>query len=377
VSLFRVRGRRPLLAALVAVAVLVGPNVADAGRRDDERRALIERQVALFGELDALTASDEELTNAINTLDVWVELQQAEVTLAQDELAQLTVAAAEARRVEAEKQAEVSALEGQMAEMAIAAYVSPPQADQMQTILTATAPSNAASLGVYLDVQNRRDTDIVRQLRDARAALGDQRELAEDAERRAETARNNAVQHLEDLVLARDQNQWFRAEVQVRMDNAQFESDLIGLGIQALNQEMLDEARSRLGSNKVVSVRGIRVHESVAPQLDALLAAAEADGVPLGGGGFRSPEEQIELRRAHCGNDPVSIWEKPPGECSPPTAKPGTSLHEIGLAIDFTFRGVSISGHGNPGFQWLAANAQRFGFHNLPSEPWHWSVDGT
>ena len=376
-SLFRVRGRRPLLAALVAVAVLVGPNVADAGRRDDERRALIERQVALFGELDALTASDEELTNAINTLDVWVELQQTEVTLAQDELAQLTVAAAEARRVEAEKQAEVSALEGQMAEMAIAAYVSPPQADQMQTILTATAPSNAASLGVYLDVQNRRDTDIVRQLRDARAALGDQRELAEDAERRAETARNNAVQHLEDLVLARDQNQWFRAEVQVRMDNAQFESDLIGLGIQALNQEMLDEARSRLGSNKVVSVRGIRVHESVAPQLDALLAAAEADGVPLGGGGFRSPEEQIELRRAHCGNDPVSIWEKPPGECSPPTAKPGTSLHEIGLAIDFTFRGVSISGHGSPGFQWLAANAQRFGFHNLPSEPWHWSVDGT
>lgn len=25
---------------------------------------------------------------------------------------------------------------------------------------------------------------------------------------------------------------------------------------------------------------------------------------------------------------------------------------------------------------WLHANAGRFGFVNLPSEPWHWSVDG-
>ena len=28
------------------------------------------------------------------------------------------------------------------------------------------------------------------------------------------------------------------------------------------------------------------------------------------------------------------------------------------------------------GFQWLRANAGRFGFRNLPSEPWHWSTNG-
>ena len=27
-------------------------------------------------------------------------------------------------------------------------------------------------------------------------------------------------------------------------------------------------------------------------------------------------------------------------------------------------------------FVWLAANAGRFGFSNLPSEPWHWSTTG-
>lgn len=376
-SLFRLRGRRPLLAALVALAVLALPSVADAGRRDDERRDLIERQMALVAELDALTASDEELASAIATLDAWVELQQGEVVGLQDELARLMVVASEARVIEAEKQAEVDVLEDQMVEMAVAAYVSPPQADQVQTILSASAPTQVASLGVYLDVQNRRDTDIVRQLREARAALGDQRYRAEEAELRAEIARDAAVRTLESLVLARQQNQYFRNEVRNRIDAAQFESDLIGLDLLRINQQTLDEARSRLGSNRLVSVRGIRVHESVGPQLEALLTAAEADGVSLGGGGFRTTEEQIVLRRAHCGDDPVSIWEKPPGECSPPTAKPGTSLHELGLAIDFTYRGGTISSHASPGFQWLAANAHRFGFHNLPSEPWHWSLDGT
>ncbi len=376
-SLFRLRGRRPLLAALVALAVLALPSVADAGRRDDERRDLIERQMALVAELDALTASDEELASAIATLDAWVELQQGEVVGLQDELARLMVVASEARVIEAEKQAEVDVLEDQMVEMAVAAYVSPPQADQVQTILSASAPTQVASLGVYLDVQNRRDTDIVRQLREARAALGDQRYRAEEAELRAEIARDAAVRTLESLVLARQQNQYFRNEVRNRIDAAQFESDLIGLDLLRINQQTLDEARSRLGSNRLVSVRGIRVHESVGPQLEALLTAAEADGVSLGGGGFRTTEEQIVLRRAHCGDDPVSIWEKPPGECSPPTAKPGTSLHELGLAIDFTYRGGPISSHASPAFQWLAANAHRFGFHNLPSEPWHWSLDGT
>jgi hypothetical protein len=377
VSLFRLRGRRPLLAALVAVAVLIVPNVADAGRRDDERRELIDRQMALVAELDALTASDEELAGALATLEVWVQLQQGEVAAAQDELARLMVVAAEARRVEAEKQAEVAALEDRMAEMAVAAYVAPPQADQMQTLLSADAPADAASLNVYLDVQNERDTDIVRQLRDARAALGDQRQEAEDAELRAGVARDGAVRHLEELLVARQQNQLFLDEVRARMGAAQYASDLIGFELHQMNQEMLEEARARLGSNRLVSVRGIKVHESIAPQLEALLAAAEADGVVLGGGGFRTPEEQIELRRAHCGDDPVSIWEKPPGECSPPTARPGTSLHEIGLAVDFTYRGQTISSHASPAFQWMAANAHRFGFYNLPSEPWHWSVDGT
>jgi D-alanyl-D-alanine carboxypeptidase len=51
-------------------------------------------------------------------------------------------------------------------------------------------------------------------------------------------------------------------------------------------------------------------------------------------------------------------------------------MHELGLAIDFTLNGSLISSRSNPGYQWLAANAGGYGFYNLPSEPWHWSVNG-
>jgi len=125
----------------------------------------------------------------------------------------------------------------------------------------------------------------------------------------------------------------------------------------------------------IVDVAGIRVHAAIAPKLQAMLAAARADGVPLGGWGYRSTQQQIQLRIAHCGPTPEDIWLKPSSQCSPPTARPGASMHERGLAVDFHLAGRSISTRDSPGYQWLAANAATFGFFNLPSEPWHWSVN--
>jgi len=130
------------------------------------------------------------------------------------------------------------------------------------------------------------------------------------------------------------------------------------------------------GIPDIVDVRGIKVAREIAPKIKDLLAAAEAAGVRLSGGGYRSREEQIRLRILHCGNSQYDIYERPANQCKPPTAPPGRSNHERGLAIDFRYNGQPIKSRDNPGFQWLAANAARFGLHNLPSEPWHWSVDG-
>ncbi len=126
----------------------------------------------------------------------------------------------------------------------------------------------------------------------------------------------------------------------------------------------------------IVSVRGIQVARKIAPQVEALLAAAEGEGVRLSGWGYRSTARQIELRKQHCGTSDYDIYQKPASQCTPPTAPPGRSMHEQGLAIDFTYNGAGIPTQSNPGFQWLARNAVRFGLYNLPSEPWHWSVNG-
>jgi LAS superfamily LD-carboxypeptidase LdcB len=114
----------------------------------------------------------------------------------------------------------------------------------------------------------------------------------------------------------------------------------------------------------------------MAPHLEALLAHAHADGVPLGGWGHRTIESQIRLRERHCGPTPEDIWVKPAAECSPPTARPGASMHERGLAVDFHLGGQSIGTRSSPGYRWLAEHAATYGFYNLPSEPWHWSVNG-
>jgi hypothetical protein len=123
-------------------------------------------------------------------------------------------------------------------------------------------------------------------------------------------------------------------------------------------------------------VQGIRVHKCIANNVDRLLNNARTAGVSLGGGGWRDPQSQVDLRRAHCGTSNYDIYDKPSSQCSPPTARPGTSMHERGLAIDFTYNGAIIGSHSNPGFVWLAANSNSYGFQNLPSEPWHWSTSG-
>lgn len=131
-----------------------------------------------------------------------------------------------------------------------------------------------------------------------------------------------------------------------------------------------------VSESELVWVGGIRVHASIAVPLRNLLDAAAADGIVFGGGGYRSGAQQIYLRRAHCGTSQWAIYSKPAYQCRPPTARPGNSMHERGLAVDFTYNGRTITSRNNAGFRWLQANAAQYGLYNLPSEPWHWSTNG-
>ena len=124
------------------------------------------------------------------------------------------------------------------------------------------------------------------------------------------------------------------------------------------------------------TVRGITVNVRIEDQLRGFLVAMEEEGFTLGGGGYRNNAKQIELRRQHCGTSDWEVWEMPASQCRPPTARPGRSHHEVGLAVDFTYNGSIIRSRNTEVFKAMARIAGGYGFVNLPSEPWHWSNTG-
>ena len=122
----------------------------------------------------------------------------------------------------------------------------------------------------------------------------------------------------------------------------------------------------------------IKVAGTIAGNVQALLDSAAAQGVSLcASSGWRSPEHQIELRRQNCGTSTYAIYSMPSSQCNPPTARPGSSMHERGLAIDFSCNGGGAIRRGNSCWNFLVANANSYGLYNLPSEPWHWSTTGS
>ena len=118
------------------------------------------------------------------------------------------------------------------------------------------------------------------------------------------------------------------------------------------------------------------IHRCLQRSVDLLLRDFNAQATSenhLGGWVWRSNDRQIDLRQEHCGTTPYDIYEKPANQCSPPTARPGYSSHQDGLAIDFYCQsGILTENNCGGAFQWLDCNAARYGLVNLPSENWHW-----
>lgn len=77
--------------------------------------------------------------------------------------------------------------------------------------------------------------------------------------------------------------------------------------------------------------------------------------------GRRSRDQQIALRKAHCGTSKYAIYDAPASSCSPPTARPGSSKHETGEAADLG---------GDLGYAHARANELHIHFP-VGGEDWH------
>jgi hypothetical protein len=384
--------------ALFVLALVVGPSVASeaAGRSDPsaERAKVRAQKAKVATQVNALKATDAQVDRALSDLQANVNGQQQRANEAQRAANEAAAAAEEARAAVVAKQAEIDQLKAQVREFAVQAFVHPPGDDALAAMDT-DDPGQAAERRALLELQSTNDADLLDQLGAAQEDLQVQKQLAEDASNRANQKKAEVQARLDDLKAARDQQAAYADQVQDRLDHALAEADSLAaldasLSAQIRQQEEARAARAGSGTGRssrggpignVNTARascpgggGITVAESIVDNLQKLLNAASADGVQLCGGGYRSSEAQIQTRKA---NGCPDIYNSPASSCHPPTAKPGTSMHERGLAVDFTCNGGGvISSRSSPCFQWMSAHAGSYGFHNLPSEPWHWSTNG-
>lgn len=382
------------LAGLLAAGFPEGATAKDH-TPEARRRELQKKRAAQAAEVDVLKASDAELERALDRLDANVRASEARAASARQAADAAATAAEAARQAEQRTAAELDLLRASMRRAAVDAYVRGPS-HQAIVPLQATSLSELATRQYLFDVALGQGADLADRLRSTSEDLTLQRAAAEEAQRRAEERRAEVDGELAEVTRALDLKEQVADTVEQRLERALAEADSLA----ALDKQLADEiarrqaalaarvasarrtARSvggtvaRVGSVAVTSVRGITVAVQIAEQLEALLAAAEADGFSLGGGGYRSSDGQVATRMANCGTSDYDIYQKPASSCRPPTARPGQSMHEQGLAVDFTWNGALITNRSNAAFQWLSRNASRFGFYNLPAEPWHWSTNG-
>jgi peptidoglycan hydrolase CwlO-like protein len=382
-----------ILMALVAMLTLIpadaAPKKTDAKTQRDEVR---KQKVQVASQLDKLNATDDELQDALDVLDANLRIEEAALENAQAEVDRATGEAAEIQQQQAATQAELERMEQQVKDVAVAAYAKPPLEDDLLS-LDSSDLNEAVRKQALLGIVNSNNLDITEQIKGKKAELSDLEQERLDALARAEAARSEVQGRHDEVAQAQAQQQVAVDALDARIDRLLNEAASLESQDKALSKQMEEDARKAAeaaakarrsktstgsgpsGPVSLTSVRGITVATSIAGKLEALLNDADGDGIHLGGSGYRDSSAQVALRRAHCGSSNYDIYDKPAFQCSPPTARPGTSNHERGLAIDFTAGGAILT-RGSAGFRWLQSNAGKYGFKNLPSEPWHWSVDG-
>ncbi len=373
--------------------LLLGTAAPAGAKTDDELRKeradVLAKKAQVAGQVDALQADDAKVGASLDALTQNVGAQSAAMLRADAAAQSARQAAEQARRSEAQALESVRSAEDAMRKAAVASYTAgSSRVPQMQ----GGDINDITRARAYGAVATGRQTDALDQLQAARKDLArasaQRRKAAALAERQLAAAQDR----LASLNRARAQQQGFADQVSQRLDATLGEAQSLAGVDAALSAEITKREAalaaklaasaaprrgggpiSIVGAGNIVSVRGIQVASSIAGQLASLLAAADAAGLSLTGGGYRSPQAQIQTRR---NNGCPDVYNSPASACRPPTARPGQSMHEQGLAIDFQCNGAIIRSHSDRCFVWLAGNAGRFGFSNLPSEPWHWSTNG-
>ena len=359
-----------------------------------ERRAIQQKRAAQASQLNVLKANDQQVGAALDALNENRKATASLVQAARLRTATEKARAAEAKAAEARTTAQLGNLRNAVRDAALEEFMRGHKAEA-DVAPDPDSPMETARRRSLLQAAVGNSADAADRLHSAQEDLQLERAAADAAAASAAAEQRKVEQHLAELDAATKQQQAVADQVEARLERALAEADSLAsldgtLASQIKREQdaIASRLRSSPGSGKarpggthrsgnvsLTTVRGITVASSIGGKLASLLNAADSSGISFSGGGYRDSSQQIATRRNNCGSSNYDIYNRPASSCSPPTARPGTSMHEQGLAIDFTAGGRILT-RGSAGYKWLKGNASRFGFYNLPSEPWHWSVNG-
>ena len=410
---------------MVLATALAAPQLASSAPNSDPRAERERVRAERAAQIDTNKASRRELDAALRVLQDNLDTQEAALARAEAAVAQAEQDIVDAQSAITDLTIQVRVLRRVMRERAVKAYVSPP-GDDILTVLETKDFTTAAARKFYIELRAQDDADVTDRLEGANVDLAYQKRRATAAKKRAEAKRAEQATRTQAVRDAKAKQQAVADRLQATIDSQVARSLQLAKTDRALSAKIAQEQAANLArlaalkaardreaeairvrnatssnvsatgqerapggggsvggassspapSDSGVSlayVQGKPVNAAVAAQVVAMINAAAADGVDLRiGNSYRSVSTQIDLRRQNCGSSYYAIYEMSSGSCRPPTAKPGQSQHQLGLAIDF----ANCSSRGTACYRWLAANASRFGYYNLPSEAWHWSTTG-
>jgi hypothetical protein len=412
--------RRPIVIGISATAVALGTILATpvaGGAQEDparETEQVAHRQALVAVEVDILKADDLEVTQALSDIKANVDAQTAELAAAEQALVAANTAVASADAAVADAQRRIDDLLAKTDHVVVNAFVSPPTESALSMLNETSSSANVK--WAILDLQTTTDAELLAEYHAAGDRLRTEKANKDEAMGEARNRKSEAEAALADKQEAVSQQALFASEVQARLDQKLSEAEMLkgvdpALAAQlqaeqaqlvAVLNELDEEVAAELArrravelsaqaeANKAAGIQAppggvvsvpcptggsIQVAGDISKPVGRLLTAAAEAGISMCGNGYRDPADQIAVRRSNCGTSQYAIWQMPASYCSPPTARPGASMHEQGLAIDFTVGGGTI-GYGGAAYNWLKAHAADYGLSNLPSEPWHWSTNG-
>ncbi|MEL6984404.1 MAG: hypothetical protein AAFO29_18395, partial [Actinomycetota bacterium] len=304
------------LIILGAIVVLVAgaalPAQADLADEIDELRKeqaeLRASQESQAEAIDASTAEASELAAALAVLNGQVNEQEGRLATAEAALAAAEKRFATASQAVTDKANEIANLEIQVANRAVSAFVD--QNIGSTPVLENTDPNRAVRKQSLVESVTRQEVDVAERLRQARQDLDLEEAKAQVAKGEAEELRATIESELVALQSVRDAQSDLAEEAELRLEAQLAEAQIMAERDKALSEEITDknaelqrqlELASRRNNpapanqtnpnfpsaDEIVKVGVWWVHIDIADNFRAMVEAAEADGITLGGWGYR------------------------------------------------------------------------------------------